>query len=468
MPKDSIEYSNTIIYKIFCKDTSVNDIYVGHTTNFTKRKYQHKINCNSGQKLRIYNVIRSYGGWENWDMIEIAKYNCKDAVEARIKENEHYNSLKATLNCVPPYLDKTKLFCTACNLQCNSVEIFKKHINGKKHKIKCDMENGIVIEPINEEINADKLICNLCDFKCCKKSDWERHLCTNKHKNKKINAVLEQNAAVLEQNAKKYIEQNPINLSQKLLACKFCNKTYNARNSLWYHEKKCQTTNVPNQNNNHNINTIPTSDIQALTGLIFEMVKSNTELQKSMFEICKQNQNTYTSNNINTNCHNKTFNLQFFLNETCKDAMNIMDFVESVKLQVSDLENVGKVGYIEGISNIIIKNLKALEVEKRPVHCADQKREVMYIKDENIWEKEDETNKKLRKAIRMIAHKNICMLKEFRDKYPDCEEYDSKKNDQYNKIVYESMGGKGDNDYDKDTKIIKKIAKNVTIDKTLE
>jgi hypothetical protein len=206
------------------------------------------------------------------------------------------------------------------------------------------------------------------------------------------------------------------------------------------------------------------SDIQALTGLIFEMVKSNSELQKSMFEICKQGQNTYTSN-INNNCNNKTFNLQVFLNETCKDAMNIKDFVESVKLQVSDLENIGKVGYIEGISNIIIKNLNALEVNKRPVHCTDQKREVMYIKDENIWEKEDENNKKLRKAIRMIAHKNICMLKEFREKYPDCEEYDSKKNSQYNKIVYEAMGGKGDDDYDKDTKIIKKIAKSVTIDK---
>jgi hypothetical protein len=132
---------------------------------------------------------------------------------------------------------------------------------------------------------------------------------------------------------------------------------------------------------------------------------------------------------------------------------------------VSDLENVGKVGYIEGISNIIIKNLNALEVEKRPVHCADQKREVMYVKDQNIWEKEDESNKRLRKAIRMIAHKNICMLKAFREKYPDCEEYNSNKNSQYNKIVIEAMGGKGDNDFDKDTKIIKKIAKVVGIDK---
>ena len=302
-------------------------------------------------------------------------------------------------------------------------------------------------------------LCNSCNFKCCKKGDWTRHLLTDKHKNNQNrtkNIILEQN-----------VVKTP-NSSQKLFACKYCNKTYKARNSLWYHENKCElTNNINNNNSNNNINHTPSSDIQALTGLIFEMVKSNTELQKSMFEICKQNQNNYTSN-INNNCNNKTFNLQFFLNETCKDAMNIMDFVESVKLQVSDLENVGKVGYIEGISNIIIKNLQALEVEKRPVHCADQKREVMYVKDEDMWEKEDESNKKLRKAIRLIAHKNICMLKEFRDKFPDCEDYDSKKNDQYNKIVYESMGGKGDNDYEKDTKIIKKIAKNVIINKSIE
>jgi hypothetical protein len=197
------------------------------------------------------------------------------------------------------------------------------------------------------------------------------------------------------------------------------------------------------------------------TQLQTKLLEQNEQHHKEMIELTKKQ-----TTNINTqNNTNQQFNLQFFLNETCKDAMNIMDFVESVKLQVSDLENVGKVGYIEGISNIIIKNLKALDVNKRPVHCADQKREVMYVKDENIWEKEDENNKKLRKAIRMIAHKNICMFKEYRDKYPDCEEYDSKKNDQYNKIVYESMGGKGDNDFDKDTKIIKKIAKEVGIDK---
>ena len=190
------------------------------------------------------------------------------------------------------------------------------------------------------------------------------------------------------------------------------------------------------------------------------------EMQKQMFDFMKDKMGDNNSTNIMNHSNNKTFNLQVFLNETCKDAMNISDFVESVKLQVSDLENVGKVGYIEGISNIIIKNLKALDVNKTSSSLRGSKaEEVMYVKDENTWEKEDENNKKLRKAIRMIAHKNICMLKAFREKYPDCEEYDSKKSSQYNKIVYEAMGGKGDNDYEKDTKIIKKIAKVVGIEK---
>jgi hypothetical protein len=255
-----------------------------------------------------------------------------------------------------------------------------------------------------------------------------------------------------------------------------CGKTYKHRQGLYKHKKNCNFTPA---NKDDNLNILD-SDVKFLTSLVLEVVKNNSELQKQnydlhnkMMDICK-NSNVHTAANIinnvnsnvnNVNSNNKTFNLHVFLNETCKDAMNIMDFVESVKLQVSDLENVGKVGYIEGISNIIIKNLQALDVEKRPVHCTDQKREVMYVKDENVWEKEDENNKKLRKAIRMIAHKNICMLKEFREKYPDCEEYDSRRGSQYNKIVIEAMGGKGDNDYEKDTKIIKKIAKQTTIDK---
>jgi len=324
--------------------------------------------------------------------------------------------------------------------------------------------------------NLPRFECKTCDFKCNMKIDWSRHLATSKHaKITNGNEMEIKNLKSLKKNLLPSL--NDITENSPSFHCS-CGKIYATSSGLWKHQKKCalfeispsstsQNEIITNNNNTNTNNVIQHSEFSNLTNLICELVKSNAELQKSMFEICKQGQNNYTSNISNNNCNNKTFNLQVFLNETCKDAMNISDFVESVKLQVSDLENVGKVGYIEGISNIIIKNLNALEVEKRPVHCTDQKREVIYVKEDNIWEKEDEANKKLRKAIRMIAHKNICMFKEFREKYPDCEEYDSKKNSQYNTIIYEAMGGKGDNDYEKDTKIIKKIAKNVTIDKNI-
>jgi len=283
--------------------------------------------------------------------------------------------------------------------------------------------------------SAARFYCNFCDYGTCKKSNYMAHLISTRHCEKTPKETFGN-------------EIQP-KFSQIQLFCEKCKKKFQTSSGLWKHKQKC----------NVSINKNEPTDKE----LILMLIKENSELKNMMVKVLENGTNNNNNNTINS--HNKTFNLQVFLNETCKDAMNISDFVESVKLQVSDLENVGKVGYIEGISNIIIKNLQALEVEKRPVHCTDQKREVMYVKEDNVWEKEDEANKKLRKAIRSIAHKNICMFKEFREKYPDCENYDSKKNSQYNTIIYESMGGKGDNDYEKDTKIIKKIAKVVGITK---
>ena len=190
------------------------------------------------------------------------------------------------------------------------------------------------------------------------------------------------------------------------------------------------------------------------------LVKQNTELM----EIVKNGTNN-TTNNTNTNCMNKTFNLQFFLNETCKDAMNIMDFVDSIKLQLTDLEKFGEVGYVESLSNIITTNLKALDVSQRPVHCTDRKRETIYIKDENKWEKEDENTSKLRTAIKRIANKNIKLLPQYREKYPGCQYAESRHSDKYNKTVVEAMGGAGNNDIEKEDKIIHNISKNVVIEK---
>jgi hypothetical protein len=183
------------------------------------------------------------------------------------------------------------------------------------------------------------------------------------------------------------------------------------------------------------------------------------EQSNLMMQVIK---NGTTQNSHNTsNSHNKAFNLQFFLNETCKDAMNITDFVESIKLQLSDLEKVGEIGYVEGISNIIVKNLKDLDVTLRPVHCTDKKRETMYVKDEDKWEK-DEEQKKMHKLVRKVADKNARMVPKFKEAHPDCA---SRFSDQYNKIIMEAMGGRGDNDFEKEEKIIKKVSKEVTVEK---
>jgi hypothetical protein len=245
-----------------------------------------------------------------------------------------------------------------------------------------------------------------------------------------------------------------------------CGKEYNHRQSLSVHKKKCIIDNNKEEKEDFEYNITPELIIEIIKQNQ-ELQKQNNELQKQMFEVIKNgtNNNNNTNNNNTNNSHNKTFNLQFFLNETCKDAMNIMDFVDSIKIQLSDLEKVGKNGFVEGISNIIVKNLNSLDETKRPVHCTDSKREVMYVKDENKWEKENETNVKLRKAIKNVAHKNSKMLSEYRKKHPDCLKSTSKVSDQYNKLVFEALGGKGDNDSEKEDKIIKNIAKEVTINK---
>jgi hypothetical protein len=246
--------------------------------------------------------------------------------------------------------------------------------------------------------------------------------------------------------------------------CNLCNKTYSARNSLWYHKKKCESA-LPKNVHVEDKNTLTDKD-----QLIKYLMKENSEFKdliveqnKMVMRMCDKGTATISNSNINSN--NKTFNLNVFLNEHCKDAMNITDFVDSLKLQLSDLESVGKLGFVEGISNIIVKNLKALDIHKRPVHCSDSKREVMYIKDENKWEKENNEKHKLRRVIKKIANKNSRLIPVFKEKYPDCVYSDSKKSDQYNKLIIEAMGGSGNEDFDNENKIIKKIAKEVIIDK---
>jgi hypothetical protein len=210
------------------------------------------------------------------------------------------------------------------------------------------------------------------------------------------------------------------------------------------------------------------SDIKILTNLILEVVKQNNDLTNKIVDICKIGQaNMVNSNNVISNNNTNNFNLNVFLNEKCKDAMNINEFVESIQLDLADLETVGKLGYVDGISNIIVKNLKALDVTERPIHCADRKREVIYIKDEDKWEKEDDDKKRLKRVIKKVAYKNERLLPQYKQKYPDYNDSESARSDQFSKIIIEAMGGAGDNDAEKEQKILKKIAKEVVIDKSM-
>ena len=300
------------------------------------------------------------------------------------------------------------------------------------------------------EKNEDNYMCKNCDFKCSYKSDWLRHIKTRKHF-----LSLARNKMEIFGN-----EKNEKNESATF-TCKYCNNKYKTLSGLWKHNQKCNREKILGQTQN-----LITPE------LVMELLKDNKNMQQIIVEqnstinnLIKNGINNNSNNIINTNSHNKTFNLQLFLNETCKDAMNITEFVDSIKLQLSDLESVGKLGYVNGISNIIVKNLKALDVEKRPVHCTDSKREILYVKDNNIWEKEDDKNKKIRKAIKKIATKNSMLLSEFKMKHPDCIRSTSAHSDQYNKLIIESMGGPGDNDFEKENKIIKNITKEVIIDK---
>ena len=283
--------------------------------------------------------------------------------------------------------------------------------------------------------------CSICEYTTSRKYNLISHMNSIKHKNTII--TTENNDSLVK--------------VSKTYDCQNCEKKFNDRAGLWRHKKKCVTENV-NKEEGHNIK----NDTDNKDNLINYLIKENQEFKNLILEIVKKD--TYNNSHNTTNSHNKAFNLNFFLNETCKDAMNITEFVDSIKLQLSDLEKVGELGYVNGISNIIVKNLKELDVTLRPVHCTDKKRETLYVKDENKWEKDDE-KKKLRKVIKRVASKNQRLLLKFKEVHPDCNTSSSKYSDQYNTIIVESMGGSGDNDLEKEEKIMRNILKQVVIDK---
>jgi len=283
--------------------------------------------------------------------------------------------------------------------------------------------------------SAKKYYCKKCDYGTCRKSSYDDHLISRKHK---INV----NGNQMETNGNNNLQK----ICNSQYSCINCNKEFKNRSGLWKHKKNCNSNNIITDKE-----------------LMMALIKDSGELKTMIMKVIENGTNNYTS--TNTNSHNKTFNLQLFLNETCKDAMNISEFIENISLQLSDLENMGKLGYVEGVSNIIIKNLNALEVEKRPMHCTDKKREIMYVKDDDEWQKEQDDKKHIKSVIGSVVSKNLELLTEYENKYPECMNPESKRSDEYNKIIMETMGG-GMNVGEKNKeKIIRRIAKEVIIDK---
>jgi hypothetical protein len=297
------------------------------------------------------------------------------------------------------------------------------------------------METLGKEQKSEKqqqyFYCEKCNFKCCKKFNWDRHIITLKHTEE-----------MLGKEQKEQKEQK-----EKLYTC-ICGKVYSNSSGLWKHKKKC---NLLEPTTNHNSKGDEPTDKE----LIMMLIKENSELKNLVIKVLENGtmNNSHNTTNTTTNSHNKAFNLNFFLNETCKNAMNITDFVDSIKLQINDLMDVGELGYVEGISKIIVKNLNNLDETVRPIHCTDKKRETMYIKDEGQWTKEDDKKTKLKSAINKVADKNIRLLPAFREKYPEYKNSSSKISDKYDKLVIEVM----ETDEEKKEKIIKNISKVTTI-----
>ena len=286
---------------------------------------------------------------------------------------------------------------------------------------------------------AQHFYCNFCDYTCSKKYNWDKHISTTKHKS----ATNSNNLAT--ENGKKWQKWQNFH-------CDNCEKQYKDRTGLWRHKKSC----CVQKNTNITVTDFELSDK--------DIIKSLLNQSEKLMKLVENGTNNTTNNT--TNNDNKTFNLNFFLNETCKNAMNITDFVSSIKLSLDDLEFTGRNGYIEGVTNIIFNNLKNMEKNERPIHCSDVKREVLYIKDSDQWIKETEEKPILTKAIKVIANENIKKIKDWKDKYPDCIDSDSKKNNLYLKIVSNAMSGSTQDESNKNiNKIISNVAKEVIIDK---
>ena len=365
----------------------------------------------------------------------------------------------------------SNFFCENCDYTTYRKSDYVKHISTRKH-----LENTLEKYGNQKQFSdSQHYECSQCNFTTNIKSNYDKHLLTEKHKKNLYGKDKEI----------KHI-------------CLQCNKEYMNTSGLWKHQKKCisiisEIEPEPLQNTFVSGNVITKE--MFTPQLFMEVLKQSKELQEVLVEQNKELQNKLLeketqlqtklleqneqhhkemieltkkqTTNINTqNNTNQQFNLQFFLNETCKDAMNIMDFVNSLKLTTDDFETTGKLGFVDGISRIFIKELKKLNTEKLPIHCTDLKRETVYIKDNDIWEKENNEKQKLKWTIDKIAQLNLVQHHNWQEKYPVCIENNTKENEYFFKLAAVALGGRGEDEQDKyRDKIMRNVLKEVVLDK---
>ena len=285
--------------------------------------------------------------------------------------------------------------------------------------------------------------CEKCDYGTSKKSNINNHYMSAKHQKSMI------------------VNEKKAKLSPSFI-CQICSKTYKDNSGLWRHNKRCHSINKADDNNEEDKDLTDKDIIKML-------IKENSDFKNIILDVVKSiqpNNNTTNSHNTTTN-NNNNFNLQFYLNDKCKDAISLVDFVDSLKVQLDDLEETAQLGYTEGVSRIIINGLNELEVCKRPIHCSDAKRETLYIKDQNEWTKEDPDKTHLSKAIKVVSKKNVQQIFEWQKKYPEYRDPDSKQSDRYMEMICNTMDASSKEEQNKNmNKIIKNITKEVIIDKT--
>lgn len=324
---------------------------------------------------------------------------------------------------------------------------------------------------LNQKKKVPKFFCEKCNYSTERKSQYERHILTAKHLN--VDNV--------DKNVDKKVPKG-----SKPFSCE-CGMKYKHRQSLSIHRKKCKLIDFNNDNNDTNNAAENTSnkneekkdiDFEGVSSdtikeilkqnheivdLLVEERKRNNELTNQLIEVTKEAKTVNNNNTINNNVNN-TFNLQVFLNEQCKDALNIQDFINSIQLSIEDLQETGRLGYVDGMSRIFVKALNNLDETERPIHCTDAKREVLYIKDQDKWEKESKHGNTIQRTLEKIQDKNLSLLPEWREKNPACMDMNSKESDEYIRISMHTLGD-NENPTKQNDKIIKNIMKEVTINK---